>query len=112
MLQFRDPNRIPAEEVFNPGSAVIAVIESDDLRRRSALFRELQKVGIGRYDDKSVAPRILPNGFVRCEAGEASLENVDGLGKKCGQAANQLGREIGVKKKFQRKRRSRPACDA
>jgi hypothetical protein len=61
MLQFRDPNRIPSQEVFNPGS---------------------------------------------------SVENVDGIGEKCGQAANELRREIGVKKKFQRKRRSRPACEA
>ena len=50
--------------------------------------------------------------FVRCEAGEASVENVDGIGKECGQAANELGREIGVEKKFQRKRRSRPNCEA
>jgi hypothetical protein len=37
---------------------------------------------------------------------------VDRIGEKCGQAANELGREIGVKKEFQRKRRSRPACEA
>ena len=46
MLQFRDPNRIPPQEVFNPGSAVTAIIESDDLRRRAALFRQPEKVGI------------------------------------------------------------------
>ena len=79
MLQFRDPNRIPPQEVFNPGSAVSAIIESDDLRRRAALFRQPEKIGIR---------------------------------EQCGHAANQLGREIGVKQKFQRKRRSRPACEA
>ena len=112
MLQFRNPNRIPPQEIFDPGSAVIAVIEPDDLRRGAALFRDPKKIGIGRHDDKPAASRILPNRFIRCEAGEASVENVDGIGEQCGQAANQLGREIGVKKKFQRKRRSRPACDA
>ena len=112
MLPFRDPNRIPPQEVLNPGSAVIAIIESDDLRRRAALFRQPEKVGIGCHDDEPVVPRVLPNGFVRCEAGEASVENVGGIGEQCGQAANKLGREIGVKKKFQRKRRSRPACEA
>ena len=112
MLQFRDPNRIPSQEDFNPRSAVIAVIESDDLRRRAALFREPEKIGIGCHDDKPVAPRILPNRFVRCETGEASVENVDGIGEKCAQAPNELRGEISVKKKFQRNRRSRPACEA
>lgn len=112
MLQFRDPNRIPPQEVLDPGSAVTAIIESDDLRRRATLFRDPEKVGIGRHDDEPVVPRVRPNGFVRCEASEASVENVDGIGEKCGQAANELGREISVKKKFQRKRRSRPACEA
>ena len=112
MPQFRDPNRVPSQEIFNPGSAVIAIIESDDFGRRAALFREPEKVGIGHHDQKPVAPRILPNRFVRREAGEASVEDVDGIGEKRGQAANELGREIGVKKKLQRKRRSRPACEA
>ena len=112
MLQFRDPNRVPSQEIFDPGSAVVAIIESDDLRRRATLFRDPEKVGIGRHDDEAVVPRVLPNGFVRCEAREASVENVGGIGEQCGQAANELGREIGVKKEFQRKRRSRPACEA
>jgi hypothetical protein len=100
MLQFRDPNRIPPQEVLDPGSAVIAIIQPDDLRRRATLFRDPEKVGIGRHDDKPVVPRIFPNRFVRCEAREASVENVDRIGEKCGQAANELGREIGVKKEF------------
>jgi hypothetical protein len=81
MPQFRDPNRVPSQEIFNPGSAVIAIIESDDLRRRATLFRDPEKVGMGRHDDEPVVPRILPNRFVRREAGEASVENVDGVGE-------------------------------
>jgi hypothetical protein len=40
------------------------------------------------------------------------MENVNRIGEEFVKAANELGREIRVKKKPQRERRSRPACEA
>jgi hypothetical protein len=60
----------------------------------------------------SVVSRIVPDPFVRGELGKARVEDVDGIGKELGKAANKRRREIRVKKKLQRDIRSRPACEA
>lgn len=46
--------------------------------------------------------------FVRRKPLEPSVEDMDRTGEEFGKAPNQLGREVGVKKKLQRDRRSRP----
>ena len=92
--------------------SVITIFEPYDLRRCAALFSEVEEVGISRYDDKPVAPSILPNRRVGGELRKARIENVDRIGEKFGEAADQFGREIRVKQKPQRERRSRPACEA
>jgi hypothetical protein len=40
MLQFSYPNGVASEQVFHLGGSVIAVLKSDDLGRRAALFSE------------------------------------------------------------------------
>jgi hypothetical protein len=111
-IQFSDPNSVPPQEFFNPHGSIVAILEPYDLRRRAALFGEVEEVGISCYDDKSVGLRILPNRMVRSELREARVENVDRIGEELSEAANQFRREIRVKQKLQREKRSRPACEA
>ena len=112
MLQFGDPHGIPPEEILNLRRSVVAVLRANDFRRRASLFRKAEEVGISRYNDKPVAPCIFPNRFVRSELGEVCVKNVNRPGKKLGQPPDEPGREIRVKKKPQRERRSRPAWEA
>jgi hypothetical protein len=111
-FQFGDPNGVPPEEVFNLRRFIIAVFEPYNFGRRAVLFSDVEEVGISGYDDKPVDPRIFPNRIVRSEPSEAGFENVDRIGEKFGEAANQFRREIRVKQKPQRDRRSRPVCEA
>ncbi len=112
MLQFGDPHSVPPEEIFNPRRSVVSVLETNDFRRRASLFRKAEKVGISRYNDKLVAPCIFPNRFVRSELGEVCVKNVNRPGKKLCKPPDEPGREIRVKKKPQRERRSRPNWEA
>jgi hypothetical protein len=77
---------MPAKKVFHLRCPVIAVLQSDDFWRSSASFGEVEKIGIS--------------------------ENVDGIREKFRKAAYELRREICVKEKLQRDRRSRPVCEA
>ena len=56
LLQFRDPNSMPPEKVFHTRRPIIAALEVDDLRRRSAVFGKVEKIRISRYDNESVNP--------------------------------------------------------
>jgi hypothetical protein len=112
MFQFGDPNGVTPKQVFNASRLVIAVLEPDNSGRRAALFSKDEKVGISRYDDKPVASRILPNRVVRGEPRKTCVENMDRIGEELCEAANQFRREIRVKQKLQRDKRSRPACEA
>jgi len=112
MLQFRYPDGILPDKLFHLGSLVIAVLKPDDFGRRTPLFGEIEEVRIGCHNDKPVAPRIFPNRFVRSEPGKPSVEDVGRIGEELGKAVDQLRREIRVKKKPQRERRSLPACAA
>ena len=85
-----------------PGLSLVPVTNRD---------RHDERPPFGRYD-KPVVLRIFPDRFVRGELGKARVEDVDGIGKKLGKAANKPRREIRVKKKLQRDMRSRPACEA
>jgi len=112
MFEFRDPNSVPPEKGLDPSGFVVAVFKPHDLGRRSAFLSQIQKVGIGRHDHKGVNPGIFPNRSVRREPGETRIEDVRRTGKKLGEAAGQLGREIRVKQEPQRESRSRPVCEA
>jgi len=78
-------------------SFIIAALEPYDLRRRAALFREIEEVGISHYNDESVPLRILPNHFVRGELRKPRFENVHRVGEKLRKTADQFRREIRVK---------------
>jgi hypothetical protein len=90
MFQFGDPNGVAPEWLFNVRGFVIAVCEPDNFGRRAALFSEVEEVGISRYNDKPVAPRILPNHVIRGEPRETRLENMDRIGEQLCEAANQF----------------------
>ncbi len=112
LFQLRDPNGMPAQKVFHPGSPVIAVLKADHLWRRTAGTGEVEKIRIGRNYGESVRRCILPNSLVRREPGESRVEDVRRIGKEIRKTADEPGREIRVKQKFQCEARSRPACDA
>jgi hypothetical protein len=103
---------MPAKKIFHLRCPVIAVLQPDDFWRSAAGFGEVEKIGISRYDGEPLGHGILPNDLVRSEPGEPSLENVDGSWEKVRKTAYELGREICVKEKLQRDRRSRPVCEA
>ena len=77
LFQFRDPNGMSAQKVFNLGRPVVAVLKPDHLWRCAAGPGEVEKIGISRYDCKAIGPGILPNSFVRGGSGETRVENVD-----------------------------------
>jgi hypothetical protein len=97
LFQFRDPNGMSAQKVFNLGRPVIAVLEMDHLWRSAAGPGEVEKIGISRYNGEAVGPCILPNSFVRGGPGETRVENVDRIGEKLRKTAHELRREIRVK---------------
>jgi hypothetical protein len=68
---------MPPQEVFHSGCTVVAVLEPDYLWRHAAGSREVEKIGIGGYDRKTIGSGVLPNDFVRGEPGESGVENVD-----------------------------------
>ena len=102
---------MPSKKAFNR-CPVIAVLQSDDFWRSSASFGEVEKIGISGNDGEPLSQGILPNDLIRSEPGEPRLENVDGIREKFRKAAYELRREICVKEKLQRDRRSRPVCEA
>ena len=112
MFKFRDPNSVPPEKGLDPSGSVVAVFKPHDLGRRSAFLSQIQKVGIAVTITRALILRIFPNRFVRREPGETRVEDVRRTGKKLGEAAGQLGREIPVKQQPQRESRSRPVCEA
>jgi len=112
MLQFRDQYGMAPQKVLNPGRPVVAVLQSDHLWRRTARTGESEKIQIGGDDGKPVRPCILPDNLVRREPGESRVEDVDRIGEELRKTADELGREIRVKQKFQCVARSRPACEA
>ena len=81
---------VAPEQVFNMRRSVIAVFQSNKFGRRPAIFGEVEEVGISRYNDKPVTPRILPNRMVRREPRKTRVENVDRIGEKLCEAANQF----------------------
>jgi hypothetical protein len=64
LFQFRDPNGMPAQKVFNLGRPVVTVLKADHLWRRATGTGELEKIGIGRNDHEPVRSCILPNRLV------------------------------------------------
>ena len=103
---------MPSQKGFNLGCPVVAVLQSHHLWRHAAGFREVEKIGISRYDGKPMDRGILPNHLIRGEPGETSVENVNRIGKELGQAMNEFRREIRIEQKLQGNIRSRPVCDA
>src|SRR5258708_28565237 len=71
LVQFSNPNRTPAEEIFNHAGFVIAIFEPDNFRRSASLLYKSEEVRIGCHDHKSVGSGKLPNRFVRCEPGKS-----------------------------------------
>ena len=112
LFQFRDPNGMPAQEGFDLGRPVVAVLKADHLWRRAAGTGEVQKIGIGRDDGKPVRPCIPPDSLVRREPGEPRVENVNRVREEFRKTRDELRREIRVEKKFQCDARSRPVCEA
>ena len=92
LFQFRDPNGMAPQEVFNLGCPVVAVLEPDHLWRCAAGTGEVEKIGISRYDGEPVDPGILPDGFVRGVAGETRVEDVERIGEKLRKTLHKLRR--------------------
>src|ERR1700688_2783719 len=76
-FQFGDPNGVSPKEVFNMRRPVIAVFEPYNFGRCAALLSDIEEVGISRYNDKPIPPRIFPNRVVRGEPRETRVENVN-----------------------------------
>ena len=74
--------------------------------------REVEKIGISRYDRESVGPCILPDSFVRGVPRQTGVKDMNRIWEKLCKTADELGRKIRVEQKLQRDRRSRPACEA
>ena len=100
------------QKVFHLGCPVVAVLQPHHLWRSAAGFREVEKIGISRYDGEPMGRGILPNHLVRGEPGETGVENVNRIGKELGEAMNEFRREIRIKQKLQGNIRSRPVCEA
>jgi len=59
LFEFSDPNGISAQEVFNLGRSIVAVLEVDHLGRRAVGTDEIEKIGICCNDGEPVHPCIL-----------------------------------------------------
>ena len=66
---------MPPKKVFHPRGLVIAVLEQDNVAA-PPFFCEVEKIRISGYDREAVRPCVIPNGLVRGEPSEASVENV------------------------------------
>jgi hypothetical protein len=64
LFQFSDPNGMSAQQPFNLGRSVVAVLEVDHLGRCAAGSDEIEKIGIRCNDSEPVRPCILPDRFV------------------------------------------------
>lgn len=59
LLQFRDPNGVSPQKLFNLRCPVVAALKQDHSRRRAARTGEAEKILISGYDGESVDPRII-----------------------------------------------------
>jgi hypothetical protein len=81
---------MPPQKVFDPRRPIVAVLEQDNLWRRTASLGQVEKIRISGYDNETVSSGIIPNGLVRSEPGEAGFENVRRVGEKFRKATDKL----------------------
>ena len=87
---------MPAQQIFNLGRPVVAVLKTNHFWRRAAGTGEVNKIGVGGDDGEPVLRSVLPNSFVRREPGQSGVENVDRIGEEFGETVNELRRAIRV----------------
>jgi hypothetical protein len=60
----RDPDGVPAQESFDSGRFVIAILKAHDSWRSAPAFSKTEKIGIGRDDRETIGFRVLPDSLV------------------------------------------------
>ena len=61
-----DAHGIPANEFFDTGRPIVAVLQAHNTGRNSSALCDINKVGVGGYDRVPAAPCVLPSGFIGC----------------------------------------------
>lgn len=103
MLQLSDPHSVASKKLLDNRGFVITVLQTNDLRGIASLFGKAHEIRIGRDNCESIEGSIFPDLPVGCKSLETGIEYVSRFGKELRKSCHELGRDVRVKKKLQRR---------
>ena len=108
--EFRNPNRLTANQFFSRRSGVVAASKPDHFGRRPKCRCQLIKVGIGRYNRKAIGLRIRPYNRVR-RLKQSFRREMRGVGEQIYDAPDEATRKILIQQQLHNATR-RPTREA